>query len=96
MPLPNTLQLLLDLIKKEHHLDITGVTLETGLADVGLDSLALAELIFSIEDTFHVELGDMDPRSMPATVGELVTLIDTSNSAKAEPATATVNQPQLS
>lgn len=81
--MPNTLQRLLDLIQKEHHLDITGVTLETGLSDVGLDSLALAELIFSIEDTFHVALGDMDPRSMPATVGELVTLIDTGVPAEA-------------
>ena len=78
-----TLPRLLELIQKEHHLDISGVTLATGLADVGLDSLALAELIFSIEDTFHVELGDMDPKSMPATVGELVTLIDQSNTTKA-------------
>lgn len=72
----NTFSRLLSLIEKEHHLEVSNVTLDTGLADVGLDSLALAELIFSIEDTFGIVLGDMDPRSMPATVGELVTMID--------------------
>ena len=75
----NTFSRLLALIEKEHHLAISDVTLESGLADVGLDSLALAELIFSIEDTFGITLGDMDPRSMPATVGELVSLIDGKN-----------------
>jgi acyl carrier protein len=66
---------LLALIREQHHLDVSGVTLDSGLADVGLDSLAVAELLFSIEETFKVSLDDVAPEELPATVGELVALI---------------------
>jgi acyl carrier protein len=66
---------LLKLIADQHHLDVSSVTLDTGLADAGLDSLAVAELLFSIEDEFHVDLGEVEPDAIPATMGELVTLI---------------------
>ncbi len=67
---------LLKLIAEQHHLDITGVTLSTGLADAGLDSLAVAELLFSIEDEFKVNLGEVEPDAIPSTMGELVALIE--------------------
>lgn len=66
----------MDIIHTQHHLDTSTVTLQTGLADVGLDSLAVAELLFSIEDVFGVDLGDVPPDAVPATVGEVVVLID--------------------
>lgn len=67
---------LLKLIADQHHLDVSSVTLETGLADAGLDSLAVAELLFSIEDEFKVNLGEVEPDAIPSTVGELVALIE--------------------
>ncbi|MBX3653850.1 MAG: hypothetical protein KF686_06670 [Ramlibacter sp.] len=72
----DTLERLKQLIQSQHQLDTSGVTLETGLADAGLDSLAVAELLFSIEESFGVNLGDVAPDAVPATMGELVQLID--------------------
>jgi acyl carrier protein len=72
----DTLSTLLTLIHEDHHLDVTGVTRETGLADVGLDSLAVAELLFSIEDKFKINLGEVEHDDLPATVGEVVAMIE--------------------
>lgn len=66
----------MDIIRAQHHLDTSAVTEQTGLADAGLDSLAVAELLFSIEEVFGVDLGDVPPDAVPATVGEIVALID--------------------
>ena len=41
----STLQQILALIQSQHHVDASAFTLETGLADAGLDSLAVAELL---------------------------------------------------
>jgi acyl carrier protein len=76
----DTLTALLTLIHEEHHLDVSAVTRETGLADVGLDSLAVAELLFSIEDTFKINLGEVAQDALPSTVGEVVAMIDSHQS----------------
>ncbi len=72
----DTFERLIQLISAQHHLDTSAVTRETGLADAGLDSLAVAELLFSIEDIFGIDLGDVAPNEIPATVGDVVKLID--------------------
>ena len=72
----DTFERLMQLISAQYHLDTTSVTAATGLADAGLDSLAVAELLFSIEEDFGVDLGDVPADAVPATVGEIVTLID--------------------
>lgn len=79
--MPTTFDRLMDIITAQHHLDTSLVNGQTGLADVGLDSLAVAELLFSIEDVFGVDLGDVPPDAVPATVGEVVALIDSKLSA---------------
>lgn len=71
-----TFSRLADLIAREHKLDRADLQPASGLADAGLDSLAVAELIFSIQDEFGVDLGDLDPAEMPATMSELTSLID--------------------
>jgi acyl carrier protein len=78
----DTLAKLLNLIQDQHHLNTKDVGLATGLADVGLDSLAVAELMFSIEETFKIDLGDIASESLPATVGEVVNLIESFQSKK--------------
>ena len=72
----STLAALLALIQQQHHLNVSDLTLDSGLADAGLDSLAVAELIFSIEETFKIDLGDVAAEALPATIGEVVALID--------------------
>ena len=72
----DTFERLIQLISAQYHLDTSSLTLTTGLADAGLDSLAVAELLFSIEEDFGVDLGDVPPDAVPATVGEVVALID--------------------
>ena len=67
---------LMQIITEQNQVDASGVTLETGLADVGLDSLAVAELVFSVEDAFKVNLGDLSPTDIPSTVGGMVALIE--------------------
>ena len=79
----NTLAALLALIHEQHHLDVSAVTRSTGLADVGLDSLAVAELLFSIEDTFKINHGEVEHDALPATVGEVVDMIESHQSKSA-------------
>ena len=71
-----TLSELIALVRSQHQIDLSQATAETGLADAGLDSLTVAELLFSIEDVFKVDLGDIAQVAIPATLGELVGLID--------------------
>jgi len=72
----DTLSRLLHIIEQQHNLDVSGVTLNTSLAELGLDSLAVSELLFSIEDEFEVNFGDIEPEAIPFTTGELVNLIE--------------------
>ena len=72
----DTLERLKRLIATQHHLDTSAITASTSLADAGLDSLAVAELLFSIEEDFGVDLGEVAPEAAPSTVGEVVSLID--------------------
>jgi acyl carrier protein len=72
----STFDRLAALVARQHTVDPTSFTPHSGLAEAGLDSLAVAELLFSIEDAFGVNLGDMDVTEVPATVGALVALID--------------------
>ncbi len=77
MTLPNaTFDKLLAIIAQQYHLDVSKVTLSTSLADAGLDSLATAELLFSIEDEFKINLGDVASDAVPSSFGELMTLIE--------------------
>jgi acyl carrier protein len=48
--------------------------LTTTLADVGIDSLALAELLFELEDKLGVSIAQGDV--IPKTVQDVVTLIE--------------------
>lgn len=49
-----TFDVLRDILVKDYELAAERLTPETALADIELDSLALTELIFSLEDEFHV------------------------------------------
>ena len=59
-------------------LDVTGdkVVPEAKLADLGIDSLMFAEMLFEFEDRAKTELDIRTADALPETVGELIALIE--------------------
>jgi acyl carrier protein len=70
----STLQDIQTLIVKEYELDLNRLSADTPLEDYGLDSLALAEIMFTIEEHFKVKLPD--DGSIVQTVSGLADAID--------------------
>ncbi|MGM9428332.1 acyl carrier protein [Hydrogenophaga sp. MI9] len=61
--------------------DPAQVVHEAVLADLGVDSLMLAELMFEAEDRLGISIGSNV--TVPKTVGDMVALIDSLQAAKA-------------
>ena len=76
MPAASTLERLKALIASEHHLDVSAAGPDTPLNELGLDSLATAELMFSIEEKFAINLDDVPADAVPQTVGDVVAVIE--------------------
>ena len=55
------------------------------LEELGLDSLALMEFVFAVEDRFDVRIPEerLDPRQLGVTLAQLAGLIDEAVAAKA-------------
>jgi len=60
----------------------------TALSDLGLDSLALMEFVFAVEDAFHLRIPEdrLDPREAGITLQRLCEVIDAESSGKAQQA----------
>ena len=73
------------ILVESFHVDATAVTAETALAELGLDSLALMEFVFAVEDRFDVRIPEdrLDPRQAGVTLAQLATLIDEAVATKA-------------
>lgn len=69
-----TLSELKILIHKNFDIDPATLTADAPLSDYGLDSLSLAELLFVIEDHFHLDFAEA-PKDV-GTLGALAALID--------------------
>lgn len=65
----------------------------TPLTDLGLDSLALMEFVFAVEDAFHLRIPEdrLDPREAGITLQRLCEVIDTEGSS----ATSGAQQPAI-
>ncbi len=62
------------ILVKDYQLDAERLTLEAPLEGLGIDSLGVAELLFTIEDEFKIKLpSDAVPLT---TVGEVARYID--------------------
>lgn len=74
----NTLQRLQALLQKEFAIAADTLEPDARLADLGIDSLAMLEILFSIEDEFKITLPAEPARAgeLPQTVGEWVAYID--------------------
>jgi acyl carrier protein len=71
----STLETLQDLLIEEFDLARERVTPDAGLADLGVDSLDLLELMFKIEDRYKLAIQDDIPTNL-ATVEDVVRYID--------------------
>jgi len=65
--------------------DAAAVSPESALDQLGLDSLALMEFVFAVEDRFDVRIPEdrLDPRQAGVTLAQLATLIDEAVALKA-------------
>jgi acyl carrier protein len=81
---PSTFAAISSILVESFHVDATAVTAETALAELGLDSLALMEFVFAVEDRFDVRIPEdrLDPRQAGVTLAQLATLIDDAVAAK--------------
>ena len=70
----STFDVLREVLAKDHDLDAGSLTPDTPLADLTIDSLALIELIFTLEDRFNV-VADNVPADLP-TLGSVADYID--------------------
>ncbi|MBA5690702.1 acyl carrier protein [Rugamonas apoptosis] len=70
----NTLQQLKQLIHEKFDIDITTLQADQPLAEYGLDSLSLAELLFTVEEKFDIDFPDS--RQDINTLTELAAVID--------------------
>ena len=82
---PSTFAAISSILVESFHVDATAVTAETALAELGLDSLALMEFVFAVEDRFDVRIPEdrLDPRQAGVTLAQLATLIDDAVATKA-------------
>ncbi|MGB6602860.1 MAG: phosphopantetheine-binding protein [Steroidobacteraceae bacterium] len=71
----STLEALQSILIKEFKLTPDRLASEATLADLGIDSLDLVDLIFKIEDRFGLQITDDVPRSL-ATLGDVAAYVD--------------------
>ncbi|MFA5914024.1 MAG: acyl carrier protein [Burkholderiales bacterium] len=72
----NTIEELKQLIHEKFEIDVATLNADAPLADYGLDSLSLAELLFTVEEHFNVDFPDNRQdvntlRSLSALIDEL-------------------------
>jgi acyl carrier protein len=82
---PSTFAALTSVLVENFHVDAAVVQPQTALDQLGLDSLALMEFVFAVEDRFDVRIPEerLDPRQAGVTLAQLATLLDEAVAAKA-------------
>ncbi len=71
----NTLETLQDVLMKDYSLAREQVAREAELAQLGIDSLGLVELMFRIEDSFAIQIPGDNPTDL-RTVADVVDYVD--------------------
>ena len=81
------------ILRDDFRVDPAAVSPATALTDLGLDSLALMEFVFAVEDAFHLRIPEerLDPREAGITLQRLCEVIDaeSAGAVAAQPAEAT-------
>jgi acyl carrier protein len=81
---------LIAIVRKEKDVPDDKLSLETPLADAGIDSLDALTILFAIEEEFHISIPDDRARSM-TTFGDMVDSIETLLGASSNGAAATAS-----
>jgi acyl carrier protein len=81
----STFDAISEVLVEKFKVDATQVQPATTLEQLGLDSLALMEFVFAVEDRFDVRIPEerLDPREAGVTLTQLAVLIDEAVAAKA-------------
>jgi acyl carrier protein len=77
----NTFEMVKDFLAERLEVPGDKVTPEALLSDLGIDSLMFAEMLFEFEDRTHSSIDITASTTLPATVAELVALVDAHLSA---------------
>ena len=67
-------QKLLDIVRKEKQLPGDNLSLDTPLAEAGIDSLDSLSILFAIEETFHISIPDDKARAIK-TFGDMLDVV---------------------
>ena len=81
---PSTFAAVSSVLVEKFHIDAGIVQPQAALDQLGLDSLALMEFVFAVEDRFDVRIPEerLDPRQAGVTLEQLATLLDEAVAAK--------------
>ena len=84
---PTTLDRIASILEKDFHAEPALILPSTALAELGLDSLALMEFVFAVEDEFELRIPEdrLDPREAGITLQRLCEVIDEVVAAQAKP-----------
>lgn len=69
------LSLIRDVLQREHDIGDRAVTADTPIAELGIDSLSMIELIFHLEDKLGINVSEGLQRTPPKRIGEVVDLV---------------------
>lgn len=84
----STLTELQQLLHEKYAIVISTIGPDAAMQESGMDSLAIAEFMFAVEDHFHITLPDDDP-----DINTLAQLADLVDRLKANPASAPAAKP---
>ena len=75
---PSTFAAISSVLVEGFHVDAAALSPEVALDRLGLDSLALMEFVFAVEDRFEVRIPEerLDPRQAGVTLELLAVLLD--------------------
>jgi acyl carrier protein len=81
---PSTFAAMSAVLVEQFHVDPATVQPAAALDQLGLDSLALMEFVFAVEDRFDVRIPEdrLDPREAGVTLERLAGLLDEAIAAK--------------
>ena len=76
----SSLKELQDLIHEKYGIEPSALDPHASMRDKGVDSLALVEFLFTVEEHFHIDMPDAD--SKIDTLAELADVVDRTLAAK--------------
>ncbi len=82
---PSTFDAISAVLIEQFHVEAGTLGPQVALAELGLDSLALMEFVFAVEDRLGIRIPEdrLDPRQAGVTLEQLALLLDEARGAKA-------------